>query len=80
MQLDIRTPIALMFGLLGLILTGYGIVKGNDPEFLKRALGININLWWGIVMIAFALVMFIWSKVDKGEEPPAGGGGERRGH
>ncbi len=79
MQLDIRTPIALMFGIFGLILTLYGVVKRADPETLKAALGININLWWGLVMVAFALVMWLWSKVDKGE--PAGDNtGERRGH
>jgi hypothetical protein len=75
MQLDIRTPITLMFGLLGIILTGYGFIKRGDPEMLKPALGININLWWGLVMIAFALGMFVWSKLDKpdiSEKPGTG--------
>jgi len=67
MQLDIRTPIALMFGVLGLIVTGYGLLHPNDPAIQERSLGININLWWGIVMLAFAIAMFLWSRIDRGE-------------
>ena len=67
MQLDIRTPIALMFGLLGLIVTGYGFAMRHDPETLRPALGININLWWGLVMLVFALSMYIWSRIDPTE-------------
>jgi len=55
MGLDIRLPIGLMFTILGLLLTGYGLV--GDKEIYARALGININLWWGIVMLVFGLVM-----------------------
>jgi membrane protein implicated in regulation of membrane protease activity len=57
MQLDIRLPIGLLFLLLGLILTAFGLVKYNDPY--QSSLGINVNLWWGLVMFAFGLVMFL---------------------
>ena len=64
-QLDIRTPMAFMFGILGAILTVYGLVKMGDAEFHRRALGVNINLWWGTVMLVFALAMFLWSRSGK---------------
>jgi multisubunit Na+/H+ antiporter MnhG subunit len=67
MQLDIRTPMALMFAILGAILTVLGIVKMNDAATLEKSLGTNINLWWGIVMIIFAAVMFAWSRSGKNE-------------
>lgn len=55
MGLDIRTPIGLMFTILGLLLTGYGLV--SDPSVYARSLGINVNLWWGLVLLLFGGIM-----------------------
>jgi hypothetical protein len=55
MGLDIRLPIGLMFSILGLLLTGYGLV--GEKTIYKHSLGININLWWGLVMLLFGAVM-----------------------
>ena len=58
MGLDIRTPIGLMFGIFGLLLTGYGLLtRGSD--IYQRSLGYNINLEWGVVLLVFGLVM-LW--------------------
>jgi len=57
MQLDIRLPIGLMFLLVGLVLTVFGLV--GDKSQYKSSLGINVNLWWGLVMLGFGLVMFL---------------------
>jgi hypothetical protein len=58
MGLDIRTPIGLMFGIFGLLLTGYGLVtRGSD--IYQRSLGYNVNLEWGIVLLVFGAVM-LW--------------------
>lgn len=54
---DIRLPIGLMFSILGLLLAGYGMF--GDPSIYRRSLGININLWWGIVMLAFGIIMLL---------------------
>lgn len=53
MGLDIRWPIGLMFSLIGLLLTGFGAVKGAE----SMSLGININLVWGLVLLAFGGAM-----------------------
>ena len=56
MNLDIRYPIGYLFLLVGAILAVYGLVSG--PEiYAAHSLGINVNLWWGIVMAAFGAVM-----------------------
>jgi multisubunit Na+/H+ antiporter MnhG subunit len=55
MALDLRLPIGLLFGLLGLLLAGYGAVTG--PEVYQKSLGINVNAWWGLAMLVFGLVM-----------------------
>lgn len=60
-MLDIRTPIGLMFLVLGAVLTAYGAV--SDPAAWARA-GININLWWGLVLLVFGGVM--WGLGRKG--------------
>ena len=57
MRLDIRLPIGLLFSLLGLLLAGFGLIA-NKAVF-QRSLGINVNLWWGIVMLVFGVVMFV---------------------
>ncbi|HZE73191.1 MAG TPA: hypothetical protein VE135_27090 [Pyrinomonadaceae bacterium] len=57
MGLDIRLPIGLMFTILGLLLFGFGIL--GDKAIYQQALGINVNLWWGAVMLAFGLAM-LW--------------------
>ena len=57
MQLDIRLPIGLMFAVLGALLTGFGLVA--DKSVFQGSLGINVNLWWGLVMLVFGIVMFL---------------------
>lgn len=72
MGLDIRLPIGLMFSILGLMLAIFGLV--GDKTIYKHSLGININLWWGLVMLVFGLVMLAlgrraFQSVLKAEEP-----------
>jgi hypothetical protein len=55
MRLDIRIPIGLMFGIIGLILTVFGLV--SDTEIYRRSLGVNVNLIWGSVLLAFGVGM-----------------------
>jgi hypothetical protein len=55
MGLDIRLPIGLMFSIVGFLLVGFGLF--GDQTIYQRALGINVNLWWGIVMLLFGIVM-----------------------
>ncbi len=57
MRLDIRLPIGLMFTLLGTLLAVFGLI--GDKSVLQRSLGINVDLWWGLVMLVFGVVMFV---------------------
>jgi hypothetical protein len=56
-QLDVRIPIGGMFTIFGVVLIVYGLV--SDPAIYQRSLGINVNLWWGLVLVVFGLVM-LW--------------------
>ena len=55
MKLDLRLPIGLMFSIFGVLLLGFGII--SDAAIYQRSLGINVNLWWGAVLLLFGLVM-----------------------
>ncbi len=62
MGLDIRWPIGFMFTLIGALLTITGLVTASNPEVYKPSLGINMNLWWGLVLLVFGglMVLFAW--------------------
>jgi membrane protein implicated in regulation of membrane protease activity len=80
MGLDIRIPLGVMFGLIGLLLAGFGLV--SDPALYQRSLGININLWWGLALMVFGAVMLLlaWRKAADGRKARSAGGGNPSGH
>jgi multisubunit Na+/H+ antiporter MnhG subunit len=55
MGLDIRIPIGSLFVLLGALLSGYGLL--SNPAIYRRSLGIDVNLWWGLALLVFGLLM-----------------------
>ncbi|MBL8291659.1 MAG: hypothetical protein JNN08_07480 [Bryobacterales bacterium] len=57
MGLDIRKPIGLLLLLIGVQLTIYGVL--SSPEEYRRALGLNVDLYWGVVLIAFGSLFLI---------------------
>ena len=67
MKLDIRLPIGLLFACLGGLLVLYGLV--SSPAIYERSLGINVNLWWGLVMLAFGAVMALAGRRGSGPRP-----------
>ncbi len=62
MGVDIKLPIGLMFTVFGVILTIQGLITSTDPELYKRSLNININLWAGLCMVVFGILMLAFSK------------------
>ncbi|HKH92360.1 MAG TPA: hypothetical protein VKA54_11185 [Gemmatimonadaceae bacterium] len=59
--LDIRAPIGGLFSLLGVMLVGYGLVGGNNNP-ASTSTGTSVNLWWGLVMLAFGIVMLLLAR------------------
>jgi hypothetical protein len=66
MALDLRFPLGLMFAILGGILVVFGAVRPQD------SLGININLWWGLVLLIFGVLMLLLSIFGKRPEIKSG--------
>lgn len=65
MGLDIRLPIGLMFALFGVLLALFGLKTGGSQMYARHSLGININLWWGGLMLAFGVVMLLIARRGK---------------
>jgi len=59
MSLDVRFPIGGMFSIVGAILVIYGVL--SDPAIYQKSLGINVNLWWGLVLLMFGLIMLLFA-------------------
>ena len=60
--LDVRIPIGGLFTALGLLLGAYGLATAGDATHYARSLSVNINLWWGLVMLVFGLTLLaaVW--------------------
>lgn len=84
MNLDLRIPMGLMFTLVGLILTVFGMATSGSAIY-ARSLGINANLDWGIVLLIFGGSMYLLGRrgqkrADRETPKAAPSGSVRRGH
>ena len=85
MHLDLRVPMGGMFSLTGLILTVFGLATNGNQKLYTPSLGINANLWWGLVLLVFGLSMFLFGlrgqkRLNSLPTEPTEEGSERRGH
>jgi hypothetical protein len=58
---DIRVLIGGLFTLYGLLLAGYSFF--TSAAELKKAAGININLWLGLGMLVLGLLFLLWVRL-----------------
>jgi hypothetical protein len=84
MSLDLRIPMGMLFTLVGAILVAFGIATDGQRIYAK-SLGLNVNLWWGLVLLAFGLIMLLLGRrsqkrLAKLLPEPAEKGEVRRGH
>jgi hypothetical protein len=61
-MLDLRWPMGLMFALVGTLLAIYGAVTSASDMYKLHSLGININLWWGLALLAFGLLVLAMAR------------------
>jgi hypothetical protein len=53
---DPRISIGMLFTLIGTILTAFGLSTRTNADVYAKSLGIDANLWWGLVLLAFGIV------------------------
>jgi len=69
--LDIRWPIGLLFSIFGLLLIGFGVI--GDKAIYQRSLGIDVNLWWGAILLVFGLIMAVLARRSHQRSTHSGG-------
>lgn len=56
---DVRTVIAALFAVYGVVLAAMGATAGQAE--LGKDMGVNINLWAGLGMLVFAVLFALWA-------------------
>ena len=84
MILDLRIPMGLMFTLVGVILGAFGLATRSNAALYAKSLGINANLWWGLVLLVFGLTMLTLGRrgqmrIERERKLPAGKGNREQG-
>ena len=69
MGLDIRLPIGLLFVIVGGLLVVFGLF--GDQTIYARSLNINVNLWWGLVVLLVGGVFLYFSRRHTGAMHPS---------
>ncbi|MCU0362942.1 MAG: hypothetical protein MUD02_04275 [Bacteroidales bacterium] len=64
-MVDIRIPIGLMFTILGVLITLFGLFTKSDAGMYEVSLGINVNIIMGVIMLIFGLIMLWFSRKKK---------------
>ena len=57
MGIDIRLPIGFIFSVIGILMVAFG--ASSNPVIYQRSLGVNVNLDWGVVLLAFGIIMVL---------------------
>lgn len=55
-KMSIALVIGATIGLIGLVILLYGLFGNPD---ISRSDGINIDIWWGLAMLVFGLLMSV---------------------
>jgi membrane protein implicated in regulation of membrane protease activity len=54
---DARILMGMLFTLTGTILTAFGLSTRDNAAVYEASLGIDVNLWWGLVLLVFGVVV-----------------------
>jgi hypothetical protein len=69
MKFDLRLPIGILFSLYGALLVVFGAT--SDKELYARSLGYNVNLWWGLALLVFGVLMLLGAVRGRKTPPSA---------
>ena len=56
---DLRISIGMLFTLIGTVLTAFGVATRSNADVYAKSLGIDANLWWGLVLLVFGIAALI---------------------
>lgn len=62
MQVDARIAVGMFFTLTGTILAAFGFSTRDRADVYQKSLGIDANLWWGVALLVFGIVMLAFGR------------------
>jgi hypothetical protein len=62
MKVDLRIPMGMMFTLMGAVLMAFGLSTKDMAAMYVKSLSIDVDLWWGVVLLVFGLAMVIFGR------------------
>ncbi len=68
--LDLKLPIGWLLGAYGVLLAAYGLLTGK--EMYAISLGVNLNLIWGVLMLAIGGGFLLTALVKKKKKKKKG--------
>ena len=66
MHLDVRVPAGMMFSITGSVLTAFGVATRDRADIYGKSMGIDANLWWGLVLLIFGLMVLSLGRKGQG--------------
>ena len=57
MEIDLRIPLGMMFSMMGAVLSAFGLATRTRPDLYIKSLGINGDIWWGLVILIFGIIV-----------------------
>ena len=72
LHVDARIAVGMFFTLAGTILAAFGLSTRDRVDVYARSLGIDANLWWGLALLVFGILMLAFGRrgqieMDKGQ-------------
>ena len=64
-MVDIRIPIGLMFAIIGVLISVFGLFTMSNTEMYHKSLDINVNVIMGVLMFLFGVIMLYFARKKK---------------
>ncbi|MDX2183266.1 MAG: hypothetical protein SFW08_04700 [Gemmatimonadaceae bacterium] len=64
-SLDLRVPIGGLFVALGAVIGAFGLFTAGDAAMYAKSGGININLWWGVVLLVTGAAFLLAARRER---------------
>jgi hypothetical protein len=61
-HVDARIAVGMFFTLAGTILSAFGLSTRDRMDVYTKSLGIDANLWWGLALLVFGIVMLAFGR------------------
>ena len=61
-HVDARIAVGMFFTLTGTILAAFGLSTRDQMNVYAKSLGIDANLWWGLALLVFGILMLAFGR------------------